>query len=71
MVSNTAKELLKQSDELRKQAREVEKKDEMDELSREAAYQFASLRNAFIEQGFSEGEAYDLVKLTISMGGKK
>ena len=71
MVSTTAKELLKQSDELRKQARVEEKKEAMDKLSEEAAYQFASLRKAFVEQGFSEAEAYELVKLTISMGGKK
>lgn len=71
MVSETTKELREQARELLAMAREGEKREELGETAKEAAIGIAALKNAFVNEGFSQEQAYELVKLAISMGGKK
>lgn len=71
MVSETTKELREQARELLAMAREGEKREELAETAKEAAIGIAALKNAFVNEGFSQEQAYELVKLAISMGGKK
>ena len=71
MASEKTKELRKQADDLLEHARRQEHMDSIDEQTGEAAYHLASMRRAFVEQGFTEEEAYDLLKAMIMTGGKK
>lgn len=71
MASEKARELRKQANVLFDQAKEEERKVEIDKQTDDAAYHIASMRRAFVEQGFTEDEAYDLIKAMIMTGGKK
>ncbi len=71
MVSDTTKELREQANELLRMAREGEKREAHLETAREAAMSISALKSALMEEGFTAGEALEMVKLIITAGGKK
>lgn len=72
MVSETTKDLLERAAELRDLARENEKRDKLDGDMKDIAISLALLRDNLVKEGFTQEEAYDLVRLTVSaVGGKK
>lgn len=66
MESKTTKELREQANDLLKQARNSERMDRINEQMDEAAYHVAALRSAYIRQGFTPEQAYELIKIMIA-----
>jgi hypothetical protein len=71
MVSETTKELREQAQELMRMAREGEKREKLSEDAKDAAMGISALKDALVVEGFTQEQAFELVKLIIGMGGKK
>ena len=71
MSSKELLELTRQSEEILKQIHDVKSKERIEREAKEAAAPIVAFYRAFINEGFTEEQSFDLVKTAISMGGKK
>lgn len=70
MESKTTKELREQANDLLKQAENSARQDRINEQMDDLAFHVAALQRALIQQGFTHGEAYELLRIMIAKEAK-
>ena len=71
MSSKELQELTQQSETILKQIRDLKSKERIERDSAEMVAPIAGVYRAFVNEGFTEEQAFDLLKTTIAFGGKK